>query len=170
MLTVTIFCVLSYFFEVDTVFFDTTKKEGWAAVYLLSLFAGIVLLFLQLLLALRVVLPSDKLMWFRRITVWMTNGMVRKEARTKAAEIFKINRLLDNALDLHQDEAPSFDKTAVTRSRSGGTTIRGGTAFLSSTGRALLNYQILEAYRAQSGGIIWGWKKIINKSIFREEG
>jgi hypothetical protein len=96
--------------------------------------------------------------------------MVRKEARSKAAESFKINRLLDNALDLHQDEAPSKESTDGARSRSGGSSIRGGTAYLNATGRALLNYQILDGYRAQSGGMIWAWKKIVDKSIFREDG
>jgi hypothetical protein len=173
MLTVIVFCVLPYFYQVKTAFFDTTKKqEGWIQYYVISLVVGLLLLFLQLLLMLRTVLPRDKLLWFRRITVSMTNGMVRKETRTKQAALFKVNRLLDHALDLHQDEVPSSESTLETRSRSGMTvmTSRGGTALLNSTGRALLNYQSLESHRAQSGGILWAWKKIINKSIFREEG
>lgn len=171
MLTVVVFCVLPYFYEVETAFFSTVKKDGWGwgYFYLFALVVGLFLLLLQFVLTLRTLLPRDKLMWFRRITVTMTNGMVRKETRTKQAAVFKINRLLDHALDMHQEDS-MMDSTFGTRNRSGGATSRGGTANLNSTGRALLNYQLMESCRAQSGGPVWTWKKIIDKSIFKEEG
>jgi hypothetical protein len=161
--------VVAYFYSVDSPFLSTEKSPGWGAAYMISLLMGSVVLTLQLLLLLRIVLPKTIVPWFRELTVFLTNGMARKETRTKAATVFKIDRLIDNAMEHHQERVVSLEDGTM-KARTEATS--SSTAFLGATGRALLNYQAQESRKERSGGIFWAWKRIVgtNKSILVEEG
>lgn len=166
--SIAIFTVFAYFYDLDSPFYSSIQAPGWGFMYRISLGLGLVALFLQCLLVLRAILPKTFPSWFRRATVALTNGMVRKEMRTKKATVFKIARLVDNALELQQEQVAGLEASVaggIAKSASGT-----AATFLSSTGRALLNYQAQEHKKETSGGVWWAWKRLMQESILVEEG
>lgn len=156
MATIVFSTMLSFVYAVDTPFFDTTKSYSGLRIYYLSLFLGCVVLSLQFLILLRAILPKHVVPAFYRLTKTLTNEMVRKEARTKKAAVFKIKRLVDNSSSLHEEFFPGMDVYAHSR--------------VKSSGRALLNYHGLSDVRVRSGGMWWAWKRILDGSLSEEEG
>ncbi|KAL3908061.1 MAG: hypothetical protein SGILL_008627, partial [Bacillariaceae sp.] len=154
MATVILSTILSYIYAVDTPLFSTEKTYEGQRVYNLALIMGCIVLFLQLSMLLRTIFSERMLPLLHKLTKTLTNGMVRKETKTKKAAVFKVKRLIDNSVSLHESHGSEA----------------GGSTTFHASGRALLNYHDLTDVRMRSGGLIWAWKRIFDGSLVREEG
>ena len=153
---VTTTTVLAFFVEVETNFFNTTKYEGYYVAHYWSMIIGLCLISLQLVTIVRILLPTEKLQameaqWIDRL---LTPGLAKMECKTKRAAAFKIDNLVRNALEMHV--------AAPERVGMGN--------LMSSYGRALLNFRTQEDVYETIGGFNWAWTKILNGTIFTEEG
>lgn len=89
---------------------------------------------------------------------------VRNEAKLKRAAGFKVNRLVRNALDIHNtveenDVGSSDVANSSTASVSG-----------SGYGKALLNFAKLSDKTVMDGGLCWAWRNIWNGQLYEKEG
>jgi hypothetical protein len=153
---VTTTTVLAFFVEVDTRFFDTTKYEGYYVAHYWSMIIGLCLISLQVVTIVRILLPTEKLLameaqWIDRL---LTPGLAKMECKTKRAAAFKTNNMVRNALEMHVADPERI----------------GLGNLMSSYGRALLNFRTQEDVYETVGGFKWAWTKILNGTIFTEEG
>lgn len=156
MVTVTMTTVVAFFVETKNPLFNTTKYGGYYVANLWSLMIGICLILLQMMTIVRILLPTKILMqknagWIDRL---LTPGLAKMECKTKRAATFKINNMISNALEIHAVKPARITSVAA----------------MSSYGRALLNFRTQEDLHETAGGFIWAWAKILNGSIFTEEG
>ena len=156
LVTVTMTCIVAFFYEVHTSFFDTTKYEGYYVAHYWSMIIGLCLISLQVVTMVRILLPTEKLLamearWIDRL---LTPGLAKMECKTKRAAAFKTNNMVRNALEMH---------IPIHGAQSSG-------AVMSSYGRALLNFRTQEDVYERVGGFMWAWRKIFNGTIFTEEG
>jgi hypothetical protein len=114
------------------------------------LVVGCTIIALQLVQLIRILLPATFIHALKR---FFTPGTVRMERRTKLAAAHKVARMVNNALNIH--DAPCIQTENVG---------------LTSIETALLKYQAREYQVEPCGGVLWGWKRIINGTVFREEG
>jgi hypothetical protein len=122
----------------------------------------------QATLLVRLLISKRGLVAFKSLTKIITNGSVRKEARTKKAATFKVNEMVSNAMELH-DDAESYS-SRFPSDRSGQQRDSTSTVYMKSTGRFLLNFQAVQDRFDESGGLLWAWKRVLTGSLFEEEG
>ena len=156
LVTVTMTGIVAFFYEKSSALFDTTKYEGYYVAHYWSMIIGLCLVALQLMTIVRILLPTEKLLamkaqWIDRL---LTPGLAKMECKTKRAAAFKTDNMVRNALAMHVP-IPGAQ-------RSG--------AVMSSYGRALLNFRTQEDVYERVGGFMWAWRKILNGTIFTEEG
>jgi hypothetical protein len=156
LVTVTMTGIVSFFSENKTTFFDTTKYEGYYVAHYWSMIIGLCLVALQLMTIVRILLPTEKLLamkvqWIDRL---LTPGLAKMECKTKRAAAYKTDNMVRNALEMHVP-IPGAQRSGVV---------------VPSYGRALLNFRTQEDVYERVGGFMWAWRKILNGTIFTEEG
>jgi hypothetical protein len=127
---------------------------------IICVITGGILFFISILLLISDRIGSDTIRNNARASKWLTPHNVRAEADIKRAANHKMKRMLLNANSLHPDETYSIDSVdgedAVTRR--------------SAKDEAVLNFILRGDNSEQCGGLLWTWKKILNKTLFEEEG
>lgn len=118
-------------------------------VYITILMVGCVLITLQIIQLVRILLPTRDI----RASFFASPGTTQMEQRTKNAAAFKVAKMVDNALDVHATPCQQLQNL--------------GSTYLET---AFLKYQEKEHQMEPCGGIIWGWKRILNGTVFREDG
>lgn len=141
---------------VDTAVFSTEKDDRFLAAYIGAATLGFILLILQFLALLNEFFSLEFLKKHAWLEAILTPGMEKMERRTKLAAQRKLSLMVDNALDYHGDSHHSITLTDDFK--------------MTARGTALLNYQTREEKTERVGGVLWGWKKVFNGSIFDEEG
>jgi hypothetical protein len=76
------------------------------------------------------------------------------ECKTKRVAAYKTDNMVRNALEMHVP-IPGAQRSGVV---------------VPSYGRALLNFRTQEDVYERVGGFMWAWRKILNGTIFTEEG
>jgi hypothetical protein len=156
--TILFVTILSLAYAVETPVFDTTKEDGrFLAAYIGAAVLGAVLLILQLIQLIGVFFSLDFLKKHAWLEAILTPGAEKMERRTKLAAQTKMARMVDNALVYHADS--SHESARISQGFQ-----------MTARGTALLNFQIREDKTERCGGILWGWKRVLNNSIFDEEG
>ena len=159
--TLVVCCILSYIYEVETFFASTVRNDddlSDKAISILPLILGSVLICFQIKSLIQILLPES---WYKKdsslVRGLLVSGMARKERRTKRAARWKINSMVQNALELH-DKALSL---SIRKSSS-----FGGAAY----GNAMLAYDAAKHDKERLGGIVWTFKKMWSGAISQEEG
>ena len=80
-------------------------------------------------------------------------GTIQLEAKSKKASSYKVNRLIRNALSIHNNSISGIAGESET-----------------TFGRALLCFAKSSDDSEEVGGLLWMWKKIWKLQIFSEEG
>jgi hypothetical protein len=98
------------------------------------------------------------------IISFFTSGGVKAEARIKRAAAYKINRLIQNALQIHDS---SSDNTSSNNKAKGSDDNKDETSF----GSALVNFSVRGCGELEDvGGFVWTWTKIFNGTLFSQDG
>lgn len=98
------------------------------------------------------------------ISALFTPAGLRAESAQKKASSFKISKMLENALSLH------FKTDSFTLSRMNPIHESRTSARFEMSLNAMSNFHAQELLTEKVGGVFWAWKKIMNGSIFVEEG
>jgi hypothetical protein len=154
MAVVALFTVVPYWATWENWFFNTnflTQNVVFELFNVIALVFGALLLLIQLCALIRLIIPTDPLRKADRLRILLTPGMASKESNTKRAAVFKTNKMVENALDLHLNES----QLATHR--------RGN-------GQAMSNFQTRSHMREKVGGVIWGWRQFFNSRICNEDG
>lgn len=159
MFTIFLFTCVTYFVGFDAYIIDTNKKQGFRAVYLGALFLGLLLLVFQCIHLLRLLYPDPKLMWVDSL---LTPSTTKAEVHIKHAADFKTNKIIDNALAMHDDTQNLKRSTAHGRSL--------GTSRNGAFGNAVMNYQLADGVTEPAGGLWWAWKRYWSGAIGYEDG
>ena len=122
---------------------DFSPDERYIRV--VSLILGCIVIFMHILHCVEICAGEDR----RRKTI-LNQHAFRHEVDHKAAMHFKINKMVDNAVDIHH----SSDKQNIVK-----------TCF----GHALHVYSKWNKTE-RVGGLVWAWKQIWSGDMFREEG
>lgn len=149
--------ILSAAFVVDTVVFSTEKQERFVAAYWGAAILGGMLLIIQFISLVREFVPLNFLHKHACLEALFTPGMGKMERRTKVAAQNKVTHMVDNALVYHTEDS----QHGLSLSKDFKMTARGS---------ALLNFQSREETTERVGGIWYWWKRVLNGSIFNEEG
>lgn len=150
--------LLSLAYAVETPVFSTTKEDSrFLAAYIGAAVLGSILLILQLIALVGIFFSLDFLKKHAWLEAILTPGAEKMERRTKLAAQTKISRMVDNALVYHEES--NRDSTSISQGFQ-----------MTARGTALLNFQTREDKTERCGGILWGWKRVFNNSIFDEEG
>lgn len=155
MATIAVCCLLSYAYNV-TVFFADTNTDGSSVdnfLTVLTLILGTILICFQIKALLLAVLPLD---WYENIPMiqrLLISGMAKAELKTKQAATWKIEKMVQNAQQLHDFEWASNSS----RSRS-------------THGRAMLAYNATTDKREVCGGILWTFRKLWDGTLSSQEG
>jgi hypothetical protein len=148
-------CILSYLFQVRTFFFDTYKKGAFTVFYIGSVILGVVLMAFQVLELMRVLLGDKFWQEHPKLQRYSIGGSIRMETSIKSAAVFKVNQMVQNALEIHN--AASIEASTIS--------VRA-----SSKRNAMFHFQKLEHQTVPAGGILWAWKLLKNGTLFSEEG
>ena len=166
MTTIILTTIVAFFVNIQTKIFDTTNlKTGNAWAFIISLLFGCFLLAFQVMQILRLIVPQSVQHRFEKLHRFLTPGMAHKELRSKQAAAFKVEGLINNALDLHQvmEQEPLKGRK---NSDSGSNSV----LLVSSQGRALMNYTSRSNLKETVGGFSWAWKRFFNSTICSEYG
>jgi hypothetical protein len=158
MLSIFLFTGLTFSVRVNAYIVDTRQKGNFKFIYAAALTMGIILLALQFIHLLRLLYPDPKLKWVDSI---LTPSMTKAEVQIKHAAAFKMKKLLQNALALHEGDNlinAGMKSSSAFTSRPG--------AF----GQALLSYQLSEGMTEPGGGLWWAWKRYWSGAITYEDG
>lgn len=148
--------ILSLAYVVETAVFSTTKEDSFLAAYIGAATLGAILLILQVISLIGEFFSLEFLKKHAWLECLLTPGMEKMERRTKKAAQKKVKRMVDNALVYHGESNHSIALSEDFQ--------------MTARGTALLNFQTREERTEQVGGIVWGWKRVFNGSIFDEEG
>lgn len=148
--------LLSLFYVVTTPVFSTVKNGRFLAAYIGAAVLGIILLIIQIIGLIGEFYSTEFLEKHAWLEAILTPSMQKMERRTKIAARTKMSLMVDNALVYHKDSDQSIGLSQGFK--------------MTARGTALLNYQTRDDKMERCGGIVWGWKKVFNGSIFTEEG
>eukprot|EP00978_Attheya_sp_CCMP212_P020432 scaffold58497_cov45-Attheya_sp.AAC.1 len=135
------------------------SKSYENAVIYVSLIVGSAVLFIHLFLLVGsiVIRRGNKSLG---IISFFTSGGVKAEARIKRAAAYKMNRLIRNALQIHDS---SSDKS--------NNKVRDDNSDETSFGSALVNFSVRGSGELEDvGGFVWTWKNIFNGKLFSQDG
>jgi hypothetical protein len=162
MVTIVLVTIIAFSFNVETVFFHTgkiSKRNVWA--FLISLALGAILLIFQILIIIRLTITKRMMLTrLKGLQRFLTPGMAYKELRTKQAATFKINKLLENAFNLHELKGHQKSLRGSHHSE----------ARMSCHGQALMNFTSRSHLKETVGGFGWAWKRFFNSAICTEDG
>jgi hypothetical protein len=161
-----VFCILSYIFEVEFLLINTFKNEEteeFRFAYISVVLLGCILILFKLKALLFAFLPRS--VWEKTLfrNYMFKSGMAHAEQCTKQAAAFKTNRMVSNALGHHQGARIESTRVKITARSS----TKAGT---SSFGIALLNFQATSHLREPAGGVVSAFRSMWNGSLFNEEG
>lgn len=162
MAVVSLFTIVPYFVVVETWFFNTnyeSQNEIFDGFGIIVIVFGAILLMIQVKMLVGLSIPKSLVKRFKVIRAVLMPGAVRKEQRTKRAAAFKTNRLVENALSLHLNEA----ELTVHRSLH-------SSVFMRGNGQAMANFQSKVKETERVGGVLWGWRRFFDSRICYEEG
>jgi hypothetical protein len=138
-------------FDTSTVSAESNSSMVWVLVIV-----GVVLLLMQLGVLILAITPAPFLRHFERFKAWLTPSLYRKEGYSKRAAGFKTEKMLDNALEMHQDNA------LLAKS------MKSSTVAMRAQGNAMTNFQENSHMTEYVGGVWWGWKNFFNSSILKQ--
>ena len=157
MVTISVCTLLSAAVVVDSAVVSTVKKPRFLAAYVGAAVLGFILLMLQLISLISEFFSLEFLTRHAWLEAILTPGMEKMERRTKLAARKKVQLMVDNALVFHG----RGNNSSISMS---------GDFKMTARGTALLNFQTREEKTERAGGILWGWKRVFNSSLFDEEG
>mmetsp|Transcript_18286 Transcript_18286/g.33150 ORF Transcript_18286/g.33150 Transcript_18286/m.33150 type:complete len:1010 (-) Transcript_18286:165-3194(-) len=135
------------------------SKSYENAVIYVSLMVGSAVLFIHLFLLVGSIVIRRENQSLGIIS-FFTSGGVKAEARIKRAAAYKMNRLIRNALQIH-------DSSLYNSNNKG----RDDTNDETSFGSALVNFSVRGSGELEDvGGFVWTWKKIFNGTLFSQDG
>jgi len=158
--TLVVFCVLPYFYEVSLFFADSVREERDAATEfppIVALVLSLILIILQLKVLFQILVPKH---WYAGMPFFeglLISGTAVKERRSKKASRFKVANMVEDALRMHRKSAAESSERDIAGNKI-------------SYGSALLAFESTVYDRETVGGIVWTFKKIWNGSLFEEEG
>jgi len=159
MVVIFIFTGVTFISSFDAYIINTTKKQNFKYFYFVSLFMGIALNSFQFIRLLRLLYPDPNLKWIDSI---LTPSMTKAEVFIKQAAVVKTNRIIENALAMHQAEnrerSPDPGRSTVSKHRTG------------VFGHAMLNFVRNEGLNEPAGGLWWAWKRYRSRAILYEDG
>ncbi|KAI2501037.1 hypothetical protein MHU86_13449 [Fragilaria crotonensis] len=165
--SITISCILSYIYSVKFFLINTYKAPDYQYqfVYGFALALGCFLLLFQIKALLYVLVPRS--MWKKLpfSNFWLTCEMAKSECCSKQAAAFKINSMVDHALEQHSGtclERAEKSETASLKLR--------GTSLNSSHAKAMMHFQATADHREPVGGVLDTFRKMWNGSLFKEDG
>ena len=161
MAAITFFCILPFFkeFELrpneDGVIISTVKDTPATKqlLYFLSLIGGFLLILAELRILVQVLVPQRIWGHYNVLRKLLIPGSIQLEAKAKKASSYKVNRLIRNALSIHDNAMTGLAGESET-----------------TFGRALLCYAKSSDNSEEVGGLLWMWKKVWKLEIFTEEG
>lgn len=144
--------------KIDAKVFDTStvSSESNSGMVWVLVFIGAVLLLMQLGVLILVVAPVSFLRHFEKVKALVTPSLYRKEGFSKRAAGFKTEKMLDNALEMHQDNA------LLAKS------MKASTAAMRAQGNAMTNFQENSHVTEYVGGVWWAWKNFFNSSMLKQ--
>jgi hypothetical protein len=164
---------LSYFYEVKTFLFDTTKGNRlFEPAYLTAFIGGIVIMMFQLARLIGIYFP---------VGILESGDMGIKERRTKKAASSKVETMVEHALYLHQ-RPPEFmpmrascvSETVKSLSSSLHASRRASSSPLntkqSTISEALLNFHRMQDAVEVQGGVVWSMRQFWNGTLHLKEG
>jgi hypothetical protein len=116
---------------------------------------GVILICFQIIELIRIFTPSRFIYSIPRWKHVLRPSAFALERATKLAAANKVERMIQNALVIHESTS---------------TPIRSGLSSNTAMASTLLVYQVKEHDVEPCGGIIWAWKKIYNGTIYNDEG
>ena len=148
--------------------------------YYLSIILGFVLLFIQSADLLLTVLPKS---WFNGSPILrniMTPASVKIETAAKKAASYKMSQMIGNAIAVHEDtkrlQSRSTEKICLDASSAkddGSVQIFEASDISDERTQplqVLRHFQLQEQETVATGGFVWSWRKILDGSIFEEQG
>jgi hypothetical protein len=164
--------------------YDNTN-DIYGATYYLSITLGILLLISRVVDIVYILLPLPSQV-SSKLHRYVMPGSIKMEQATKQAAAFKVNRMINNALELLDDDlftSTNRKKTTITNkattshgsspvskscSNSESNNARNDTMTPSQT--SLERFTYLPKEKERVGGMLWTWKKIFDGTLFAEEG
>lgn len=103
---------------------------------------------------------------YHKLVNWYyTTGNVKHESHIKKAGLFKVDQMLANALMLHCESLKLACDCETTKSKR-----RIRAQKLTNYGRGLFEYSKLDGVMTDVGGIGFTWRRILNGTLFTEDG
>mmetsp|Transcript_11119 Transcript_11119/g.16328 ORF Transcript_11119/g.16328 Transcript_11119/m.16328 type:complete len:948 (+) Transcript_11119:156-2999(+) len=161
------FVYILFFFPIDTVIIDTTTKYYKTNLKYVSLVLGTLLFFTQLVQFFRIIIPQKYYENFTKGS-WMISGTINAEMKLKQAGIFKLDKMIKNAIDCHYDDNLYITDNTICNNAIA--SIDSLEYYQSAVSDALLRYTMKENRKEIAGGIKWTFKKLRDGTLFTEEG
>ena len=158
-LSIVIASILPFIFSVHTFFFTTEPNGPYESISTAAFLVGCVILTQQILQLLQV-------SGFRRMlpTSFLQSAGLRKEHLSRKAYQRKAQKMISNATDLFLSSELRWSSIRSSSSQLKAHPRR------SPTTEAMMLYRERDHMTEKYGGIIWGWKMVLNGNLYREEG
>lgn len=166
--------VASFATESDTQLWDTEKTVITLPAAWTAFFGGLLILWFQLLRIAGMYVPLGP---------FQAGGMEKKEKTIKNAASYKVLRMVEHAMVLHED--PSSDTTSTGTATVSKSVLDFATSIHSAiatrgdskapeihgtTNKALLNFHRMQDAKENAGGVIWFVTRALDGTIFEQEG
>ena len=154
--TIALCCICSFPFSVKTFFADTTSADDPVDNFLtiLTLILGAILICFQIKVLFFIFVPKQ---WYSNIPLiqrFLVSGMARAEMKTKQAAAWKTEKMVQNALQLHNYECATQSSTGIN----------------ATYGQAMLAYNATIDEREWCGGFLWTYQRLWDGTLYAREG